>query len=288
MKNIGIIGLGLIGSSLSSALKKYSQVKIWGYDINSDHVDYNINRNIIDEILEKKYINKMDIIFIAVPVCSVKNVIKNIFPHLNSNTIVTDMGSTKHNITTEINNNFPSINFIGGHPMAGKEVSGPEAADPDLFKDKTYILINDKINNENNKDDNILKNNLNHLKSLLSSLGCKVKIMDSKTHDQLVAVTSHLPQITASTLIEELISRENDFPDISELVGTGFLDMTRIAAGNPEMWLDIFITNKKNIINEIDGIIDKLKKFKNYIENEDENKINKIMSRTKDKRNNLE
>ncbi|MFW5998345.1 MAG: prephenate dehydrogenase [Bacillota bacterium] len=281
MKKIGIIGLGLIGTSLGLALKKYNDVIIQGYDIKSEHLHYTLQENIVDKVLENENIEQMDIIFIAVPVCSIIPVIKKIFPYINyKKTIITDMGSTKEYLIKEISRKFPRLKFIGGHPMAGKEKSGPKAASADLFKNKSYILTDDNINIRNDE--------IKEIKNLLTSIGCRVNIMNSTAHDRMVAMTSHLPQITASALIDQLKDNEEKNPDISELIGTGFLDLTRIAASSPQMWLDIFSTNKKNIINQINELIAKLNDFKQNIEEENIDRLNQVMVETKKKRINLE
>ncbi|MFW5976564.1 MAG: prephenate dehydrogenase [Bacillota bacterium] len=275
MKKIGIIGLGLIGTSLGLALAKYTDYDIYGYDIESRHLKYNLEKNIIDSSLDNEDIKYMDIIFIAVPVCSIIPVIREINPYINKcKTIITDMGSTKKYILDKISSNYSNIKFIGGHPMAGKEVSGPQSASADLFKNKSYILI------KNIK----LKKEIKNLKNLLLKIGANINIMDSETHDCLVAMTSHLPQITASALIEQLRKNEQKNPSISQVIGTGFLDMTRIAASNPEMWLDIFTTNKSNIVNQIEEFIDILQYFRDNILEENQEVLNRIMKITEDKR----
>ena len=198
MRKIGIIGLGLIGGSLGLALKKYTKNNIvYGYDINQEHLQYSLENNIIDKKLQDCFIKKLDLIFIAVPVTKILKVIENIYPYLNKQqTIITDMGSTKSYIINKVKHNYPEVKFIGGHPMAGKEISGPQGATPTLYQNKNYILINNQTKH--------LSEEKNRLKKLLEKIQCQVCFLKAKEHDQLVAVSSHLPQIIATTLVKNI------------------------------------------------------------------------------------
>ncbi len=275
---IGIIGLGLMGGSLGLALQKYhSSIQILGHDINENHLKYAKENKIIDHVLENENIKDLDIIFIAVPVKATIQVIKNILPYIDKeNTIITDMGSTKSYIQKHINENYSDLKFIGGHPMAGKETSGPGEANSDLFKNKTYVLLksNDKITNK--------------IKKVLLPTGCNIKIFKAQEHDKMVALTSHLPHFNAAVIINQLITASNKNIKIEDLVGNGFLDMTRIAGSNPQMWLDIFLTNKQNIIEQIDLFINNINKFKHIIEKEKKEDIKNYMLKAQKYRTKLE
>jgi prephenate dehydrogenase len=278
MQQIGIIGLGLMGGSMGLALKKYLPgIELLGSDSNEEHLNYALKKGIIDRRLTLEDIKELDIIFIAVPVRSVLDVIAMIFPRLEvERTIITDMGSTKTYLYRQITEHYPDLKYIGGHPMTGREISGPRGAVADLFKDKNYILIDGE------------KKDITELKNLLQRIGSRVLYLKPELHDQLVAVTSHLPQVLATTLVNELIKSERSYPLIDRLIGQGFLDLTRIAGSDPTMWTDIFITNKKELIKAINNFINNLEKLVEIIDKEDAEEIAGFMTAGRLKRNRLE
>ncbi len=280
MSKIGIIGLGLMGASLGLALKKYlPENEIYGDDLNDENFKYAVDNDIIDKNLSKDIIKEMKIIFIAVPINNTIDVLNDIYSNINSETLVTDLGSTKSFLISEINKNFPDMNYIGGHPMAGKETSGPQSAEADLFKNKSYILVNDNDN---------LNEEADNLKNIIQRIGANVYFLKGEEHDKLVAKTSHLPQIIASSLIYEFIKSEEENSEIAKLIGTGFLDTTRIAASNPEIWEDIFLTNKDNVLKGINSFIETLKDFRDNLKNENQKLISDFLLQTKNKRLDIE
>lgn len=289
---VGIIGLGLMGSSMALALKKNNDnIIIFGHDLNEHHLDYSINNDIIDHILSNQLIAEMDIIFIAVPVKSIAKVINKIHPYLDKDkTLLTDMGSTKSYICGEIMKNFPHLDFIGGHPMTGREVSGPENANPDLYTNMTYILIdykdNKKLDQDINKNalDDKLDGKKEQLESILNKIGCNLVFMEAETHDKIVALTSHLPHFIAISLINRIIKSEAEYPDINKIMGQGFRDFTRIAACSPDMWKDIFISNREHIIDQLNQMIEQMLVFRDTIDNGNELKIYEILETAREKR----
>lgn len=278
MVNLGIIGLGLMGGSIALSLKKFRPAfRLCGYDINRNHLDYCLNKGMIDEELNYENSPLMDIIFITTPVTVVLKVIKEYYPYIkNTEVLITDMGSTKFYICDQIKKNFPEINFIGGHPMTGREFSGPEAAVSDLFIDKNYILMNNQ--------GSITSKKANLLEEVIKSIGSRIKYFAPEEHDQLVSFTSHLPQFLATAAINELISFEKEKPGVEVLIGQGFLDFTRIAASDSTMWTDIFLTNSENIIQRVDEFINRLNEFKKAIITENQMKIYKTIQQGKDRR----
>ncbi len=281
MYNIAIIGLGLIGGSLALALNKFiPAVKIMGYDRDKNNLNYVLHNKIIDSKLTNNNIKNIDILFIAVPVKSVHTVLKEYYSLLElEKTLVTDMGSTKYYIHKKINSLFPDLKYIGGHPLAGKEVSGPRGAEADLFVGKKYILIKQTKNNKIKK--------VSMLTDILKKIGCNVIFMSPQEHDSFLAFSSHLPQVLSTSLMLKLLDFEKENPEITNMIGTGFLDMTRIAASDPQMWVDIFLTNKKNIINNIDKYIKVLKTFKEHIDNDNKEEILNVMTKAREKREDI-
>jgi len=296
---VGILGLGLMGSSMALALKKYcNNIIVFGLDSNENHLDYSTNNNIIDYKLSNKMIAEMDIIFLAVPVKSIAMVINNIDPYLDKDkTLLTDMGSTKSYICEEIKKNFPHLDFIGGHPMTGREVSGPENSNPDLYTNMTYILIDNKDNKKLNQDinkailddkldgkDDKLNSKKEQLKNILNKIGCNLVFMDAERHDKIVALTSHLPHFIAISLINKIIKSEDEYPDINKIMGQGFRDFTRIAACSPDMWKDIFVSNREHIIDQVNQMIEQMIVFRDTIDNGDELNIYKLLESAQEKR----
>lgn len=280
MMKVGIIGLGLMGSSLAMAIKKYCPgIKTYGYDNNTENLDYAYQKKTITAKLNKENISQLDLLFLAVPVITTIEVVEEIMPYLNlERTLLTDLGSTKTYICKEIKQRFPALNFIGGHPMTGRETSGPKTADADLFCNKSYILIADQ--------GRPVKEEL--LIEILEKIGAKIIYIDSEKHDDLVSLTSHLPHVIAIVLMNEVIKYEKDFPKISQFMGQGFRDFTRIAASSPLIWKDIFLTNQEFILDKIDKIINALLSFKNSLLTGEEKELIKIMEAAKIKRSKLQ
>ncbi len=278
MKKAAIIGLGLIGGSFGLALKKYLPgCRVYGYDINQENLEFSLQNGLIDEILKNDILKEIEIVFIAVPVRATLKVIASIYPFLQTDkTIITDMGSTKSYLCQEIKKKYPDLTFVGGHPMAGKETVGPTDAEAELFKNKSYLLVDDSE-----------KWALEKVKEVMMLIGCRVKILTAREHDRLVALTSHLPKVNATCLMNLLLTSREESANIEALIGTGFLDMSRIAGSNPEMWLDIFLTNKENILNSIDLLLAELKNFRHLITSDKRKDIEKLMIKTEQKRNNL-
>ncbi|HLV10756.1 MAG TPA: prephenate dehydrogenase/arogenate dehydrogenase family protein, partial [Halanaerobiales bacterium] len=178
MKKIGVIGIGLMGGSIALALKNnYPHFKLYGLDKQKEHLEYALNNNLIDAELNNSNCNLMDIIIIATPVRQVISVIKNYYSLFKeTNTLITDMGSTKTYICNQVKENFPELNFIGGHPMTGGEASGPQVAKADLFQSKIYVLI-ESSNKGSNKDPGISK-----LSKLLKGIGARVITLTAEEH----------------------------------------------------------------------------------------------------------
>lgn len=274
---IGIIGLGLMGGSMTLALKKYNKdITIYGYDNNKKHLTYARKKKLIDYTLVKDNPQNVSIIFVATPVRSIVNVITDLYNSINlTTTIVTDMGSSKKFICQEVKQRFPLLRFVGGHPMTGREVSGPEAAQADLFRDKNYILIN------NNVED------LAQIAEIIKGIGSKVITLSPEKHDRLISFTSHLPQFLATVIVNLLNEIIAENPEVIDLIGQGFLDFTRIAASDPRMWTDIFISNKKAVLKNISRLKGKIVEFEEAIKIEDEEHIYELIKKGREQRKEL-
>ncbi len=249
-----IIGLGLIGGSLALDIREHKlSDKIIGYDSDQSNLNEAVRLGIIDEAVPLESVDQSDFIVLSVPVGQIPNVYKKIAPRLNDEAIVIDTGSVKEYIINRINRIENSQCFVPCHPIAGTENNGPSAAVPGLFKKKNVIITTEK------RDGRIDK-----VSELWKSVGATVVFMNAKRHDKIFAAVSHLPHIAAYSLVDSVIVDGH----LPQYVGGGLADYTRIAASSPSMWNDIFIYNKKNLIESIEKYEKSLNRLKECIENE--------------------
>ena len=277
MKNILIIGCGLIGSSLlRSITEKKIAKKIFVYEKSKSNIlkikKLKLRCKIINNF--KKIIPNLDLIIFCTPLSEYEKIILKINKYLLSKTIVTDVGSSKEKSVELIKNKLKKgIFWTSSHPIAGSEVSGPEYGKKNLFFNKWCVLIKEKNTN--------LKH-LNILKKFWTKIGSKVVIMNSKTHDKIFSITSHLPHLIAYNLVKTAtdFERQQKFELIKYSAG-GLRDFSRIAASNEIMWRDIFFNNQKNIIKAIDLFIKNLRSFKEDIKTKNSKLIIKKLKETK-------
>tara|TARA_B100001758_G_scaffold67798_1_gene56765 strand:+ start:950 stop:1798 length:849 start_codon:yes stop_codon:yes gene_type:complete len=255
---VGIIGLGLIGSSLALKITEaYNDITIYGEDISESNLKYTIENKIISNKLEEKDYSKLDILFVAIPVDQVLKVLSPILDKVGENTLVVDLGSTKKPICDLVNSNQNRRKFLAAHPIAGTEFSGPMSADSSLFDNKTIILC------ETEKTENRL---LNIAKDLFLSIGMSIKEMTADEHDKHIAYVSHLSHITSFMLGKTVMDKEKDEETIYDMAGSGFESTVRLGKSSPSMWTPIFNQNKKNIIDALDEYLKNIKNFKHLIE----------------------
>ncbi len=282
IKKIAVIGLGLIGGSLALSLKNINKdFIIYGYDIKGESMNIAKYRNIIDVIAGsyKEAVSDADLIIIATPISKIVKVINNIKNYLKKGSIITDVGSAKEKIVRKVSEILPGdVFFIGGHPMAGSENEGILSATPELFKNTFYILT---------PTDTTITEPLVTLHSLLTKIGAKVITINPEEHDENVALISHLPHILSTNLVDMIDDRKNNMKNLFKLCAGGFRDMTRIAAANTKMWLDISLENKDKIIKSIDDYIKYLKKFKKNLQKDDSESIKKHYVKAQEARINL-
>ena len=261
MKNILIIGCGLIGSSLMRRIyKKNIAKKIFIYEKNKA-IKAKIKKLKLPGILLEKLdvrVKKTDLIIFCTPMSEYKNLILKINKFLSPKTIVTDVGSSKIE-TSNIIKKFlrKDIHWTQSHPIAGSEVSGPEHGRFNMFVDRWCILIKEK--NTKNK-------HLSILNKFWKKIGSKTVIMTPEKHDKIFSITSHLPHLVAYNLVksaQEFEKKQNY--DLIKFSAGGLRDFSRIAASNEIMWRDIFFNNKKNVSKGIDLFIKNLNEFKKDI-----------------------
>ena len=274
-KKILVIGCGLIGSSiLRGVIKNKISKKFFVYEKSKKNVQKirKINNKII--ILKKldNNISDIDLVIISTPMSEYEKIIPYLNKYMSKNCIITDVGSTKQNILKLKNKNLSkSLDWITSHPISGSEVSGPEYGTKNLFVNKWCILVNDKNKIKQNK-----------LLKFWKKLGSNVIIMDSKIHDKIFSITSHLPHLIAYNLIKTAQDfQKTQKKSVIKFSAGGLRDFSRIAASNEIMWRDIFFNNKKNIVNAINLFIKNLNSFKKNIENFDDKTLRKKLTNSK-------
>jgi len=273
---ISIIGCGLIGSSILRAVEeKKLATKISTYDKSSKVIDY-LKKNFSVEICSNisDVVEDSDLVVIASPLSSYKEILLSIHTSLKENVILTDTGSAKKEVNKIIRNlNLKNVNWIASHPIAGTEYSGPEAGFASLFKNRWCIISADK---------KVAEDKIKSLENFWSKLGSKTKLMTFEDHDYVLSLTSHLPHAVAYSIVKTAITNEDNFrDDVIQYSAGGLRDFTRIAASDPLMWKDIFIDNSENILKVLDNYSKNLNEIKDAIKNKDSKKLLEIFSSTK-------
>ena len=277
MKNILIIGCGLLGSSLLRRIhKKKLAKKIFVYEKSISNIA-KIKRLKLPGVIVKTLkegVIKSDLIIFCTPMSEYKRLIIKINKFIKPTTLITDVGSSKIE-TTKIIKKFlkKDLNWIQSHPIAGSEVSGPEHGKENIFVDKWCVLI---------KEQNTRKNHLNILSKFWKKIGSKVVVMTPEKHDKIFSITSHLPHLIAYNLVKSAqdFEKKQNFGLIKYSAG-GLRDFSRIAASNEIMWRDIFFNNQKNISKAIDLFIKNLSAFKIDINTKNDKSILKKLVQTK-------
>ncbi len=264
---VGIVGLGLMGGSLSLALKKHSKDYYFiGLDHNELHCSQALQLGLVDEICTStEALKSCDIIFLSIPVDGIISVSQQLGP-LNDRCTVIDLGSTKEKISLSIPSDIRH-HFVAAHPMTGTEKFGPTAALEDLYTDKVVVLCDLEKSGVHQQ---------NVATKLFTDIGMNIVCMDAKEHDRHAAFISHMPHAISYSLANSVMAQE-DSKSIVALAGGGFKDMSRIAKSSPNMWEDIFRQNKSNVLEAINSFQSELKKCQKMVENEEWETLNDWM-----------
>lgn len=267
--NITIVGLGLIGGSFAKAIRKYVPVKnLWAIDIDESVLEKATKLGIIDKGFKDTTIplNQSDLVILCLyPSLTIKFMKENM-SKFKSNAIITDTAGIKEKIIEEVKESLrEDLEFIGGHPMAGRECEGFEFSNAEVFNNAQYILVK----NENNKLENI---------NLLKDIIGKVKFKDiiemlPGQHDEMVAFTSQLPHIIACVLMNNNLISEN-----FQCIGGSFKDATRVAKINCGLWEELFMENKSHIVQQLRSFVDDMNKITNLIENDEREDLRKLLN----------
>ena len=279
-EKITIIGCGLIGSSIlrninnneiSKTITVFDKSKEVIETIKKENLCTNVSKDIQSAVKDS------DLIILAIPLSSYKEVLLSAKDTFKKGTIITDTGSVKKEVNKIFENfNLTNISWIASHPIAGTEESGPSAGFKDLFKNRWTIICDTKNSN---------KDKVEKLKKFWEFLGSKVKLMSIDEHDHILALTSHLPHAVAYNIVITAINTDEKFKnEIIKYSAGGLRDFTRIASSDPLMWKDIFIDNSENIIKILDEFSKNIDDFKKAITEKNGDKLLKIFASTKNVR----
>lgn len=253
MERIAIIGLGLIGGSIGHAIKRgaIKDVHVVGVARTRDTVQRAKRLGAIDEEAHspEDAVRDARLVIVAAPILATPSLFAEIAPALAPGAVVTDVGGTKGDVMRWAKELLPeSVHFVGGHPMAGKETSGIDAADPDLFREKAWVVVPSVT-----ADEGAVKT----VVGLVQLCGASAAFMDAEEHDSYVAAISHLPLALSSALFS-VVFGSAAWPELAMLASSGFRDATRLASGSPEMAHDIMISNRDNVLHWIDRFQEEL------------------------------
>ena len=265
---LGIIGVGLIGGSFSLILKNKRKVsKVLGAGRDQQSLEKAREFGLIDEIVDIEYMAQTaDVIVIATPVQALAKILERLAPHLREKTILTDVGSTKTEVIQVARDMLGDRirQFVPGHPIAGSHASGPLAARLDLFLRRNVILTPLP---ENDPPDVAL------ITDAWRECGAHVQHLErAENHDEIFAAVSHFPHFLASCYMSFMNSTSTGRQALT-MGGTGFRDFTRIAAGSPEMWRDIFMSNRVAMLNQLEGFQQELDRLTDYLAQGDEQQV---------------
>ena len=274
INKITIVGVGLIGGSLARALKEKNLAKtVFGYGRDRSRLEEAKKHNIIDDYSTQieKAVNHADIIVIATPVGTFRNIFNEVKPLIADDVIISDVGSTKTNIVDiakEILGDKSQC-FVPAHPIAGKEKSGFEASDGNLYIGKKVIITPIEDNSSES---------IQVIESMWKNVGAEVDFMSPQSHDDLLGMTSHLPHMLAFSLVNYLVDQN---PSASIYAGGGFKDFSRIASGDAVMWRDICLQNKNKIITHLRGYQSTVEELIDAIDQEESDKLELLFATAK-------
>jgi len=277
MKKVCIIGIGLIGGSLAKAINKTHQSEIvFGFGRDKSRLEKSQKSNVIDQYSTDigEALEGANMVIIATPVGSYESILKEMKPHIAKDMIISDVGSTKVSVIEAVKTVFDDnlYNFIPAHPIAGKEKSGFESSDADLFVNRKVIITP----LENNSPESI-----KILTKMWEGVGAEVDFMTPQSHDDLLGMTSHLPHMLAFSLVNYLISQH---PEASVYAAGGFKDFSRIASGNAIMWRDICLHNRDSIVEHIKGYQESLNTLVDAIDSQNKEQLESLFREAKNTR----
>lgn len=271
MKEVAVIGLGLIGGSLALEIKKAFGSTIYGVDSNPDNVKSALNIGFIDKSSNIENLTEVDVVIIATPVDTIVKIASQVLDVVKEDALVFDVGSVKAGICASLANHPKRKNFLAAHPIAGTEFSGPEAAIYELFSGKVNILC------ELEKTDRRIAN---VAFDIFDKFNMEYKYMSPVEHDRHIAYVSHLSHVSSFMLGKTVLGIEKSEQNIFDLAGSGFESTVRLAKSSPSTWTPIFNENKDNLVRSLEAYIQNLEEFKKCIEEGNSSELFRIMKET--------
>jgi len=264
LDTLAVIGVGLIGGSLAGALKKRGAVgTVVGCGRSEENLEIALTRGLIDQYTTDlgQAVAAADLVLLATPVGSLADLLPRIAGHLKPGAILTDAGSVKGDVVevarAVLGSHFSQ--FVPAHPIAGRERSGAEAADADLFRNHWVVLT---------PTEDTEPQAVETVRQMWERVDANVRFMDTGTHDQILGMTSHLPHAVAYALVAQLADLDSS-DDYSSMTAGGFLDITRVASSDPVMWRDIFMHNAQITADLIQDHRAVLKRLEDLTRNKD-------------------
>ena len=276
--NIVIVGLGVIGGGFAMALKENGYENVFGIDKNKDTLNKAIAMGIIKEgfLESKEIIHKADLIILCIYPNLVKDFIKDNKDIFKDNAVITDVTGIKQLFINEVLEIIPdNIDFVFGHPMAGREKKGIDYATSSVFKGANYLITTTDRNKESS---------IKLIEDMAYKIGFKkVKRICPKFHDEMIGFTSQLPHALAVALINS----DDESRDTGSFIGDSYRDLTRIANINESLWSQLFLGNKENLLNAINNFEIELDKIKIYLENDNKEELEKLFIKSTNRREKL-
>jgi len=279
-----IIGVGLIGSSLARAIKEYGLAeKIYGLDTSRTNLEKCNELEILSKGADSidSFSEQFDLILICSPLSTYKSIFASLNTYITQDTLVTDVGSTKMSVIRDfketVTNNF--IKFLPSHPIAGLEKSGAEFGFSQLFANRFCIITPINTNS----------NTIKVIKQFWTAIGMQIETMDAEHHDRVLAMTSHIPQLIAYSIVSTATELERHLKDeVIKYSAAGFRDFTRLAGSDPIMWRDVYSLNKDAILEMLSKFTKDLSKLQKAIRNNDLSFLEKTFRNTRKVRKNIE
>jgi prephenate dehydrogenase len=279
IEKLVIVGVGLVGGSFALALKEACVAgRVIGVGRGTANIRRALDLGMIDAAgaLDKVTLGDADLVLLAVPVGQMRAVMRSIAPLLGARTVVTDAGSTKQDVVGLARRELKAAlsRFVPGHPIAGTEKSGADAAFAGLYRGRRVVLTPLKENQPGA---------LALVRAAWEACGASVFELQPREHDAVLAAVSHLPHVLAYALVDQ-VARHKNAKQLFSYAAGGFRDFTRIAASHPEMWRDICLANKKALLAEIDRYGGKLERVRKMLERGDAKALDALFSGARDAR----
>ena len=269
--NVGIVGLGLMGASFGRALRAKGKAKVFGADIAEDTLLKAELIGAIDGVLDEKSATEIDMLVISVYPRDFKKVAETYLPFMKKGSVVLDFCGIKRNVCKdmkELSVSYPDINFIGGHPMAGREYSGIDHSVATLFEKASMLLI--PVRTDIFKEE--------ELKAFFLSVGFgEVVFTTAETHDEIISYTSQLCHIVSNAFIKSPTAQEHHGYSAGS-----YRDLTRVARLHPGMWSQLMMDNKDKLKTELDLLISNLQKYSDALGANDEKKLSELLAEGND------